>query len=88
MENKGDPKLVLIELSDSKRVCLNPDIVRYNPKDPAPMFDLIIGTETMCRLGIVLDFKTRMVTLDKQTLPMLDIKSLKDQNQRYRILAS
>ena len=52
------------------------------------MIDIIIGTETMGRLGIVLDSKTKMVTLDEQTLPMLNIKSLQDQSERHRTLAS
>ncbi len=30
------------------------DIVEFEDKDQAPMFDLIIGTETIQRLGIVL----------------------------------
>ena len=60
--------------------------MRYNLDDLAPMFGLIIGTETVGHLGIVLDFKTRMVTLvDNETLPM---KRLQDQSERYRTLAS
>ena len=58
---------------------LNPDIVHYDSQESAPMFDLVIGTETMADLGIILDFKTKMVTLDKQTLPMLRFKNLQTQ---------
>jgi hypothetical protein len=32
--------------------------------------DLILGTETMKELGIVLDFKTKEITVDEITLPM------------------
>ena len=39
-------------------------------------------------LDIVLDLKTRMVPLDEQTLPILDIKSLQDQSERYWMVAS
>ena len=61
---------------------LNPDIVYYDSEDPAPIFELIIGIETMGHLGIVLDFKTKMVTLDKQTLPMLlNMKNLENPNE-------
>ena len=67
------------EFSDSKRVRSNPDIVGFDSDKSAPMFDLIIGTETMAELGIILDFKTKIVTLDEQTLPMLSIKRLQSQ---------
>ena len=32
--------------------------------------DLILGTETMKELGIELDFKAKMITIDEITLPM------------------
>ena len=86
--NQGHLKLVFPEFSDSKQVRLNTDIVCYNLDNLAPMFDLIICTETMDHLGIVLDFKTNVVTLDEQTLPIIDIKSLQDQSERYQTLAS
>ena len=40
-------------------------MVEFEDKDQVPMFDLIIGTETMQRLGIVLDFKTKLITIDE-----------------------
>ena len=43
---------------------ITPDNVEFEDKDESPMFDLIIGTETMQRLGIVLDFETKMITID------------------------
>ena len=58
------------EYSHSKRMHITPDIVEFEDKDEAPMFDLIIGTETIQRLGIVLDFKTKMITIDEIILPM------------------
>jgi len=78
-ENQGDMELVFPEFSDLKRGYLNPDIAEFNSDKSSPMFDLIIGTETMAELGIILDFKTKMVTLDEQTLPMLRIKNLQTQ---------
>jgi hypothetical protein len=36
-------------------------------------YDLILGTETIKKLGIVLDFKAKMITIDKITLPMRNI---------------
>jgi hypothetical protein len=40
----------------SKKVRLQLDIVEYSPGDPAPMYDLIIGKQTMHNLGVKLDF--------------------------------
>jgi hypothetical protein len=34
------------------------------------MFDLILGTQTMDELGIILDFKNKMITIDEIELPM------------------
>ena len=42
----------------------------------------------MSRFGIVLDVKAEILTLEEQTLPMLDIRSLRDRNQMYNILYS
>jgi hypothetical protein len=36
----------------SKKVCLQPDIVEYSPGDQVPMYDLIIGKQTMHNLGV------------------------------------
>ncbi len=38
-----------------------------------PMFDLILGTQTMDELGIILDFKNKMITIDEIELPMQSI---------------
>jgi hypothetical protein len=36
---------------------IEPDIVEYDPKKMAkPVFDLILGVETLSKLGILLDF--------------------------------
>ena len=42
-----------------------------------PGFDLILGCNTMKELGIVLDFRTKEITLDEISLPMRDIKNLR-----------
>ena len=49
------------------------------------MFDLIIGTETMECLGIALDFKTEIITLDEMNLPMRNIKNLQSRYAQYQI---
>ena len=40
------------------------------------MFDLIIGTRTMHELGIILDFKHKMITIDEIELPMQSFHKL------------
>ena len=87
-ENQGILELIFPEFLDSKRVRLKSDIVTYGCDNPETKFDLMIGTKTMSRLGIILEFKAEMVTLDKQTSPMLDIRCLRDRNQMYNILYS
>ncbi len=60
----------------SKKVRLQPDIVEYSPKDQAPMYDLIIGMQTMHNLGVKLDFQEKTITMDKILLPMRNIVNL------------
>ena len=45
-----------------------------------PAFDLILGVKTLRELGIVLDFRTKQVTIDEIILPMRDINSLTPSN--------
>ena len=60
----------------NKKVCLQPDIVEYSPGDQAPMYDLIIGKQTMHDLGVKLDFQEKTITIDKILLPMQNIAKL------------
>ncbi len=48
----------------------------YNQKVGKPVFDLIIGCNSMEKLGIVMDFKAKMITIDEIILPMRNIKNL------------
>ena len=57
-----------------------PDIVEFEDEDQVPMFDLIIGTEIMQWLGIILDFETKMVTIDEIALPMRKLQNLQTGN--------
>ncbi len=45
-----------------------------------PVYDLILGCNTMKELGIVLDFQTKEITIDEIILPMRDINSLSMSN--------
>jgi hypothetical protein len=72
----GNIKIAFIDYSNSKKVHLTPDIVEYKPGLDVPMFDLIIGKNTMHELGVVLDFKESTIQIDKTLLPMRDIANL------------
>ncbi len=72
----GDIEISFVKYSASKKVRLQPDIVEYSPKDQAPMYDLIIGKQTMHNLGVKLDFQEKTITIDKILLPMRIINNL------------
>ena len=74
-KHKARAELNFFEYSDSKRYYSEPDVVEYN-KDSKPQYDLILGNETMKKLGIVLDFKSKTITIDEITLPMRNINHL------------
>ena len=46
-----------------------------------PGFDLILGCNSMNELGIVLDFRTKEITLDEISLPMRNFNKLKPRAQ-------
>ena len=74
-KRKARVELNFFDYSDSKRYYSEPDVVEYN-KDSKPQYDLILGNETMKELGIVLDFKSKTITIDEITLPMRNINLL------------
>ncbi len=65
-----------MEYLASKKVRLQPDIVEYSPGDQAPMYDLIIGKQTMHNLEVKLDFQEKTITIDKILLPMRNFAKL------------
>ena len=46
-----------------------------------PAFDLIIGTKPINGLGIILDFNTKVIAIDKIVLPMRSINKLPTSNE-------
>ena len=48
---------------------------------PMTVFDLIIGCNSMENLGIVMDFKTKSITINEIILPMRNITSLTDKSK-------
>jgi hypothetical protein len=74
-KHKAWVELNFFEYSDSKRFYAEPDVVKYNEYSK-PQYDLILGTETMKEYGIVLDFKSKTITIDEIILPISNINNL------------
>jgi hypothetical protein len=72
----GDIGISFVEYSASKKVRLQLGIVEYSPGDQVPMYDLIIGKQTMHNLEMKLDFQEKTITIDKILLPMRNIANL------------
>jgi hypothetical protein len=72
----GDIEISFVEYFTSNMVCLQLDIVEYDLGDQAPMYDLIIGKQTLHNLGVVLDFKEKTIQIEKIFLPMKNIANL------------
>ncbi len=47
-----------------------------SPGESVPVYDLIIGKETMHELGVILDFKEKTIRIDEILLPMRNILNL------------
>ena len=84
-DKQGECEIVFLEFSHSKRVKLTQDVLFYKTEADAPMFDLIIDTETMSELGIIIDFESKLITIDKIELPMRNISHIQAPNTRYQI---
>jgi hypothetical protein len=82
----GNIKISFVEYSASKKVCFQLDIVEYSLGDQSPMYDLIIGKQTMHYLGVVLDFQERTITIDKILLPVRNIANLQPKPRITRAL--
>jgi hypothetical protein len=82
----GDIEIFYVEYLASKKVRLQPDIKEYSPGDQAPMFDLIIGKQTMHNLGVKLDFQEKTITIDEILLPMRNIVNLQPKPRITRAL--
>ncbi len=55
---------------------LHSDIVEYVKGGPKPLYNLIIGKQTLHDIGVVLDFKEKTITIDDILLPMRNINNL------------
>ena len=72
----GEVELSFVKYSASKKVQLHPDIVKYSKGGPPPLYDLIIGKQTLHDIGAVLDFKEKTITIDDILLPMRKVNNL------------
>ncbi len=72
----GEVKFSFVDYSSSKKVHLRPDIVEYPKGGPKPLYDLIIGKQTLHDISAVLNFKERTITIDDILLPMRNINNL------------
>jgi hypothetical protein len=73
---KAEIELNFFKYSNSKRYFAEPDIVKYSENNK-PQYDFILGgTVTMKELGIILDFKAKMIIVDEVELPMQNINHL------------
>jgi hypothetical protein len=75
MRRKARVELSFFEYSDSNRFQVEPNVVEYD-KDSKPQYDLILGTKTMKELGIILNFRDKMITIDEIILSMRNINNL------------
>jgi len=76
MNKVGEITLSFVEYSLSKSVHLTPDIVEYDKGATAPLYDLIIGKQTLHDIGAILDFKEKTITIDDILLPTRNIVNL------------
>ncbi len=76
MDRVGNIEISFVDYTASKKVYLQPDIIEYSLGDQAPMYDLIIGKQTMHDLGVKLDFQEKTITIDQILLPMRNIANL------------
>ena len=60
----GEINISFVEYSASKSVHQTPDIVEYNAGANAPLYNLIIGKQTLYYIEAVLDFKEKTITID------------------------
>ncbi len=72
----GNAEITFVDYSVSKRIRLRPDIVKYSRRGAPPLYDLIIGKQTLHDIGAVLNFKEKTITIDENLLPMRSINNL------------
>ena len=77
----GSLQVNFFEYSNSKTVGIQPEIVEYDESLGKPAFDLIIGTKKLNELVIILNFKTKEITINCIKLPMQSNNELPTSNK-------
>jgi hypothetical protein len=72
----GNLEMMFPAFSKSKIFAIRPDIVIIDEKDGEPMFDLILGIETLAKFGTILDFQECTIQIDHAVVPMIPYKHL------------
>ena len=83
----GNIQLTLPRFSTSKIMSVMPDIQFIEEGQPPPMYDLIIGLETLANWKAILNFHEKTVSIDHVELPMQALEDLGDSmllNNLYR----
>ena len=74
-------EFIFPEFSESRMVTISPDIFELPKTSPQPAFDIIIGIETMSKLGMIIIFSENTIMIDQQTLPMRTFESISNLKQ-------
>jgi hypothetical protein len=82
----GDVEISFVDYSDSNRFLLKPDIVEYTRNGVPPLYDLILGKQTLHNLRVVLDFKEKTIIIDEILLPMRNINNMQQKPSISRAL--
>jgi hypothetical protein len=80
-KGRGKHLIRFFEYSNSKEFLVEPDMFEYDQTMGKPVFDLIIGCNSMEKLGFVMDFKTKSITIDEIILPMRNIANLTNKSK-------
>ena len=82
----GNIEISFVDYSDSKRIHLKPDIVKYACNGMPLLYDLIQGKQTLHNLGVAMDIKEKTITIDEILLPMRKINKLQQKSSISRAL--
>ena len=52
----GKVDITFCDFDSHTAYCVDADVVEHTKRDPTPMYDLILGTRTLDKLGIILNF--------------------------------
>ena len=81
----GNIRLTLPRFSKSKVMSVMPDIQFIEDGQPPPVYDLIIGLETLANWKAILNFHELTLTIDHVELPMQSLDSLGDKHELHNL---